>query len=235
MSYSQPVKVIISLAILCLPVIAQTRAITGKVVAVNDGDTLTILDANKAQHVIQLIGVDAPESNQAFGDKARQSLSDLVSGKTITITSLKTDRDDRVVGKVTLNSKDIGLEQIRRGAAWFYRQYVNELSGDDARAYEQAEDDARAKQRGLWAGPGPIPPWELRAAQRRESARGLPGIITAPAQVGDSSIIGDRNSMIYHAPNCPDYVKVAKENRVAFRSEAEARVAGYRKARNCPQ
>jgi endonuclease YncB( thermonuclease family) len=235
MSYSQMVKAVLSLSILCLPVIAQQRIITGRVVAVIDGDILTIRDANKAQHVIQLIGIDAPESNQAFGDKARQSLSDLVHGKTVTVTGSKVDRQERIIGKVTLNNKDIGLEQIRRGAAWFFRQYANELGRDDARAYEQAEEEARAKQRGLWAGPGPIPPWELRAAQRRDGAEGPTDITTAPVQAGDSLIIGNRNSMIYYTSDCPDYTKVPTQNRVTFRSEAEAKAAGYRKAQNCPK
>jgi endonuclease YncB( thermonuclease family) len=235
MSYSQTVRVILSVAFLCLPVVAQQQIITGKVVAVIDGDIFTIRDANKAQHVVQLIGVDAPESNQAFGDKARQSLSDLINGKTVTVTGSKRDRHDRIVGKVTLNNKDIGLEQIKRGAAWFFRQYANELSRDDAKAYEQAEDEARAKQRGLWAGIGPIPPWELRAAQGKDGVGGLPAITAAPVQELDSTVIGDRLLMIYHTSDCPDFTKVPKRNQVSFRSEAEAKAAGYKKAQNCPQ
>jgi methylphosphotriester-DNA--protein-cysteine methyltransferase len=47
--------------------------------------------------------------------------------------------------------------------------------------------------------------------------------------------IGNRNSKIYHMPNCPDFNKVSEKNRVRFETEAEAQAAGYRKARNCPQ
>jgi deoxyribonuclease I len=47
-------------------------------------------------------------------------------------------------------------------------------------------------------------------------------------------VIGNRNSKIYHLPNCPDYNKVSERNRAPFASEAAAVVAGYRKARNCP-
>jgi endonuclease YncB( thermonuclease family) len=39
-------------------------ALTGKVVAISDGDTLTILDDSKAQHKIRLAGIDAPEKNR---------------------------------------------------------------------------------------------------------------------------------------------------------------------------
>ena len=48
-------------------------------------------------------------------------------------------------------------------------------------------------------------------------------------------IIGNRNSKIYHLPNCPDYSKVSERNRVLFKTEAESQAAGYRKARNCSQ
>jgi endonuclease YncB( thermonuclease family) len=223
----QIVKILLVLAALCLSAPAQPRTITGKVVAIGDGDLITILDAEKRQHEIRLDGIDAPESAQAFGDKARQSLSDLVRGKTVTVTSSRVARNGWIVGKVTLDGKDINLEQIRRGYAWFYRKYANELSQADARIYELAEIEARDKRRGLWAGPGPIPPWELRAAQRGPSAEW-------ELEADDVRIIGNRNLMIYHRPDCPDYDKVAERDRVQFKTAAEAEAAGYRRARNCP-
>jgi len=199
----------------------RPQTITGKVVAIADGDTLTVLDDQKRQHEIQLDGIDAPESNQNFGEKAKQSLSGLVRGKTVTVTGSKVDSSGRIVGKVTLDGKDINLEQIRRGYAWFYRQRADELSRIDARMYELAEADARDNGRGLWAEPGPIPPWELRAAQRSEPN-------------GGGQIIGNRNRKLYYLPNCPDYSKVSERDRVLFATEGEAVTVGYRKARNCP-
>jgi len=99
-------------ALLCLSATAQQQTITGKVVGVSDGDTITVLDANRQQHKIRLDGIDAPESSQDFGSRAKQSLSDLVFGKTVTVTSRKKDRYGRVLGTVTLDGKDINLEQV---------------------------------------------------------------------------------------------------------------------------
>lgn len=45
----------------------QAHALTGKVVSVADGDTITILDSSKKQHKIRLYGIDTPEKKQAFG------------------------------------------------------------------------------------------------------------------------------------------------------------------------
>jgi len=57
---------------------SQAATITGLVVGVADGDTVTVLDASKTQHKIRLSGIDAPEKKQAFGMRSKQSLSDLV-------------------------------------------------------------------------------------------------------------------------------------------------------------
>jgi endonuclease YncB( thermonuclease family) len=132
-------RAIISLLILivfCQSAVTQTQTITGKVVSVADGDTITVLDANNQQRKIRLNGIDAPESNQDFGRRSKESLTDPVFGKTVTVDSTKTDRYGRIVCKVTLNGKDINLEQINRGMAWFYREYARKLSLEDAKAYD---------------------------------------------------------------------------------------------------
>jgi len=151
---------------------SNTRAIkgetvvTGRVVGVSDGDTITVLDAGNQQHKIRFDGIDAPESRQAFGTRSKQSLSDLVFGQTVTVTSSKTDRYGRTVGSVVVNGQDVGLIQIERGMAWFYRQYAGDLGSERARDYERAEERARADRRGLWADARPVEPWEYRAEAR---------------------------------------------------------------------
>lgn len=52
----------------------QPKVITGKVVGIADGDTLTVLDGSKTQHKIRLTGIDCPETSQAYGKKAKQAL-----------------------------------------------------------------------------------------------------------------------------------------------------------------
>jgi micrococcal nuclease len=161
-----------------------------------------------------------------FGNGAKQSLSDLVIKKTITVTGSKVDRYGRLVGKVTFQGQDIGLIQIERGMAWFFRRYAHELSRDDARIYERAEMIAKAERRGLWVDPAPVPPWEYRAQQR--------GPVGVPP-VTSGAIIGNRNSRVYHRPDCPAYNDVSKRNRVYFKTMEEAERAGYRVAGNCPR
>jgi endonuclease YncB( thermonuclease family) len=214
--------------LLCLPIAAQQpQTITGQVVGISDGDTLTVLDESTRQRKIRFNGIDAPESGQAFGSRSKQSLSDLVLNQVVTVTGSKTDRYGRLVGKVTLHGRDIGLLQIDRGMVWFFRRYAHELSRDDARAYERAEINARAERRGLWIDPAPMPPWEWRAQQR--------GPVADVPPVTNGAIIGNRNSRVHHRPDCPDYNKVSERNRVYFKTVEEAERAGYRVAGNCPR
>jgi endonuclease YncB( thermonuclease family) len=140
----------------------NAETITGNVVGVADGDTITVLDADKVQHKIRLAGIDAPEKKQAFGNRSKESLSDLVFDKTVNVETEKRDRYGRQVGKVLVNGQDVNLVQVERGMAWFYRQYQREQSPNDRRLYEAAEDAARADKRGLWRDAEPLPPWEFR-------------------------------------------------------------------------
>ena len=70
------------LALLWLGTAAAQNTLTGRVVAVADGDTLTFLDSSNTQHRIRLQAIDAPESGQPFGNRSRQLLSELCHRKT---------------------------------------------------------------------------------------------------------------------------------------------------------
>jgi len=148
--------------LLALACTANAETITGLVVGVADGDTITVLDADKLQHKIRLAGIDAPEKKQAFGNRSKESLSALAFDKTVNVETSKRDRHGRQIGKVLVNGQDVNLMQVERGMAWFYRQYQREQSPNDRRLYAKAEDAARADKRGLWRDADPLPPWVFR-------------------------------------------------------------------------
>jgi endonuclease YncB( thermonuclease family) len=228
------------LLLVCLPVCARAvDFVEGEVVAIADGDTLTVLDRDKRQHRVRLLGIDAPERGQDFGERSRQSLADLVFNKQVHVVVPKLDRYGRKLGKVTLGRTDVNLEQLRAGMAWYYRQYESDVFKEDRVAYNQAEREAKAAKRGLWADPRPTPPWEFRRGERgrRQDSEDRP-VRSAPSQPSGQaatagSIVGNRRSMIYHWPGCPNYNSISAVNRVEFRSREEAERAGYRAARNC--
>lgn len=152
--------------LLALSFSGYAETITGRVVGIADGDTVTVLDAQKVQHKIRLAGIDAPEKAQPFGNRSKVSLSDLAFDKMVTVESDKRDRYGREVGKVLVDGRDVNLIQVERGMAWHYKAYEREQSPSDRKLYDAAESDAKAARRGLWRDAEPTPPWEFRKAKR---------------------------------------------------------------------
>ncbi len=145
---------------------ASAGTLTGRTIRVTDGDRIVIRSDGNVQHKIRLQGIDAPEPGQAFGAKAKQRLSEWVSGRFVVVETDRHHRSGRVVGKVLVGGKDICLEQIKAGLAWHFKQHQNEQTAADQQRYAEAENEARAAKRGLWQDPDAIPPWEYRATTR---------------------------------------------------------------------
>ena len=131
----------------------------GRVIAVSDGDTLTLL-VGVQEHRIRLGGVDAPESDQAHGTRSRATLASLCLGRQADITVEDRDRYGRTVGQVRCGNTDVNAELVRRGDAWVYRAYNKHPELEDL------ERSAKASRRGLWAQSRPTPPWEWRQDKR---------------------------------------------------------------------
>lgn len=164
---NSPVKATITILALLFAVAAHADSYIGRVVHIADGDTITVLDVEKVQHKIRLAGIDAPEKKQAFGQRSKESLSELAYDKTVTVETSKRDRYEREIGKVLVNGQDVNPVQIERGMAWFYRQYQREQAPDDRRLYEAAEDAAKGAKQGLWRDAEPMAPWEYRHSMRK--------------------------------------------------------------------
>lgn len=143
-------------AIVFMPVGFAYADMTGKVVAVADGDTLTVL-RDREQIKVRLAEIDAPEKAQAFGNRAKQSLSDLCFGRMARLDDQGKDRYRRTLARVYCDGIDANAEQVRRGMAWVYRKYAPK----DSPLYV-VENEARTAGRGLWADSDAMPPWEWR-------------------------------------------------------------------------
>lgn len=162
----KPLRWIIALLV-CWSISASADTLVGRVVGVSDGDTVTVLDAERQQHKVRLGGIDAPEKRQAFGQRSKQALSDMVFGRTISVEWSKRDRYGRIVGKILVDAKDVNLGQVQSGFAWWYQKYASEQAASDQRLYAQAEDEAKRERRGLWSEAEPIAPWDFRRQKRQ--------------------------------------------------------------------
>ncbi len=148
--------------LLIFSLVSFAEELIGKVIKVSDGDTISVLDSNNQKHKIRLKGIDAPERQQAFGDISTQSLSELVYDKEVIVTWDKKDKYYRILGKVIVNGRDANYEQLKKGLAWYYKQYEKDLNDEDKKKYSEAEEWARNYTEGLWADSNSIPPWEFR-------------------------------------------------------------------------
>lgn len=134
---------------------AQTT-LTGKVVAISDGDTYTLLTSGNVQTKIRMNCIDAPESKQAFGTRSKQKLSELIFGKEVTVTVVTTDKYGRTVGTTFVGTLDVNLELVKTGFAWVYDKYCKDA------VYFDAQTSAKAAKLGLWIDPNPVAPSDFR-------------------------------------------------------------------------
>jgi endonuclease YncB( thermonuclease family) len=157
-----------------------TTAFLCFVIAVSDGDTVKALcDDPAAPHnllTVRLAGIDAPESSQAFGRRAKQAMAELVLDKPVRLACReKTDRYERSVCKVMVapssctqepcaRTLDAGLALVTLGLAWWEPHYAWEQTPQERGQYEFAQVEAKAKRAGLWRDDDPEPPWEWRHA-----------------------------------------------------------------------
>ncbi len=147
------------LAVLAGPL--RAAEYVGKVVAISDGDTLTLLvpdGASFKQVKVRLGEIDTPESRQPYGNRARQALSDLAFNQQARVVVQDTDRYGRTVGRVYVGDTDVNAELVKQGAAWAYRQYLKDQS------LLALEQQAKSAKRGLWGLPEAqrCPPWDWR-------------------------------------------------------------------------
>jgi endonuclease YncB( thermonuclease family) len=98
------------------------------VIAIADGDTLTVLCNDNQQIKIRLAEIDAPEKAQPFGNRSTQSLADICFQKQAEIKPQTKVRYGRTVARVICDGTDANAEQVKRGMAWVYDKYVKDRS-----------------------------------------------------------------------------------------------------------
>ena len=146
----------------------RTEAIwPAKVVRISDGDTVTVLNENNEQVKIRLVGIDTPESRQAFGQKAKDALGAILRGRDVVVLETGKDRYKRTLGFLELLPTEdqeraiANAEMIRQGFAWHYKAYSGDLE------LHYFEQEARAAKIGLWSdSQTPVAPWEWRKQKK---------------------------------------------------------------------
>jgi micrococcal nuclease len=156
-------KILLAVLLAVLPAIAWPDILEGYVVAVRDGDTLTLKTSGKRIKV-RLIEIDAPELKQRFGRASKRSLAELCLHDTATVVSEGKDKYGRTLGHVYCDDSDASpldanAYQVEQGMAWFYTKYSSNPE------LKKLESTARHRHVGLWADSDPVPPWDFRRSK----------------------------------------------------------------------
>ena len=142
--------------------VTDFKAINVTVTYVYDGDTVRLLpiasNDSQDEFKLRLTDIDAPERNQSYGLKSRRALMKLCKGKNaiVSVQISGIDKYQRSLGKLECNGVDASQYLAEHGLAWFYAQYSNDIT------IENAAKNARRLMIGLWADEQPISPWEWR-------------------------------------------------------------------------
>lgn len=197
-----------------------------RVVNVLDGDSLRVTHGDRELEV-RLHGIDAPEYGQPGSAAARAALRKLTGGGTLTLTPVTIDRFGRTVGELHRDGEHLNRTLVAEGHAWVFRRFAEDP------ALLRAEAQARAAGRGLWSEPAPLPPWEWRDRQETAATKPLRSDPSASCLIKGN--VSSRGERIYHVPGQEYYEATRISPRKGerwFCSEAEARAAGWRRARD---
>ena len=140
--------------------------IEGVVERVYDGDSFRMRTADGRELGVRIAGIDAPERTQPFANVSRRALHDAIGNRDVRIEAVKVDPYGRVVARVFVGGRDIGLEQIDQGLAWHFARYDADLAPAERERYARAQAAARERRVGLWQQNDPLAPWLFRKERR---------------------------------------------------------------------
>jgi len=155
------------LCIFCFATPAAGSSLRAVVSRVLDGQTIVVSVGPNRSLTVVMVGVDAPELKQEFGDVAQKHLESLILNKGVEVEFTQI-RPSSIVGKVYCNGVDMGLQIVRDGVAWYDESTNQSLSEVERRLFVEAERLARSELRGLWRDGTPMPPWEWRRSKTRD-------------------------------------------------------------------
>ena len=142
------------------------RTFTARVTYVCDGDSIWVKPRWNRHTKLRLIGMDAPETEQAFGRDATETLRRKIAGETVTVTAVGVDPYGRLISRILLGRTDISEFMIKEGLAWPYQRYYARLTQNEVVRYNAAYESAKKARRGLWQEKNPLAPWTWREQHR---------------------------------------------------------------------
>lgn len=193
-------------------ILNQKRANLVKVIGVIDGDTIVL--ENKTR--LRLRHIDAPELENCGGEQAKQFVSSLVNGKTISIEEQIPDQMGRAMGLVYVDKILVNDKLLEAGWARYHSDKTTKTE-----LLKSVFNLAKTKKLGIFS----------KLCFSETNLENPNCIIKGNLENKDKF-----GRKLYYLPNCAQYKFVQVEKDLGerwFCTEKEAIAAGYIKAGTC--
>lgn len=138
------------------PAVAEEEIFSARVVSIQDGDTMTVVDSERREFVIRLSAIDAPEIAQVYGQEAKKALGELILKKQVVVRAYDLDKFGRILADVEVGGIDISVNLVGRGLAWHAAHFADDETLSDHQKLAQLQG------LGLWQDAKPCQPWQWR-------------------------------------------------------------------------
>lgn len=215
-------KLLIGLSICLAPALSLADSITGRIVDVHDGDTLTVqVPGETKKYKIRMLGVDTPEVEffqKSQGEAAfmardfLRSVAPVGSTAKVIYDTNGFDKHDRILGRIVVNNVEVNRVMLSEGMGYFYvifpfdKKIISEYSDLAEQAVENRKGLFSDKYSSVEA------PYEFRLHVRNQEGLNL---------------VGDLETKILYSPSESDQVPVYR--RVFFPDQQLAERAGYKR------
>jgi endonuclease YncB( thermonuclease family) len=199
-----------------------TVLIEGKVISVQNGDTITVQKSGDDPYLVKMQAIDAPDIGQPYFENARKALSKLLLKKNVKVVVYTTYAKGMVIGSVFRDDRDVGLELVEKGMAWHFRRFAYQQPAAIRKSYSDAQDYAATAGLGLWSDDRPTPPWVFR---------GETGSTFATAGETTSGIVSDTARKYILGPRGGCYYVAKSGSKVYVRDKS---LCGVKTAENKP-
>lgn len=135
---------------------AEEEIFSARVVSIQDGDTMTVVDSERREFVLRLSAIDAPEITQVYGQEAKKALGELVLKKPVVVRAYDLDKYGRILADVEVGGVDISVNLVGRGLAWHAAHFADDETLSDHQKLAQLQG------LGLWQDAKPCQPWMWR-------------------------------------------------------------------------
>lgn len=142
------------------PTASSSKFLTGKIIKVSDGDTVTLEDNKGKKRRVRLNGIDCPEIGQEYGTEAAKYVRNIALNKYANVEIIGKDQYDRILGVLHIDGVNVNEALLKNGLAWVYK-----YNGDER--YNSLVGEAKALKMNIWSNPNSIDPYTWRKQNKK--------------------------------------------------------------------